>query len=607
MAYHFADFNDQYVFRLGYALWHFLWQGAILAVIAAVVLCVMRATTANRRYVVLLSFLSVMAVCPVATYCLISGTSTQEAPHAVAAASLFGAVEIVEGEHVLSPILPEIQQIPSTGMPAIAVNEPAEDSASTPRSLRPYLIPLVSIWCVGVFVLSLRLIVGWANTFRVRCMGLSDVSVSIQSMCEKLAATMAVRSTVRVCESTLVQVPVVVGWLRPLILLPACLLSGLSEQQLRAILAHELAHVRRHDYAVNFAQILIENLLFYHPAIWWLSNRIRQERENCCDDIAAAVGGGNRVLARALATLAELHVSAPQTLPAATGGSLVNRIRRLAGTEAGSDKLVSGGLGVGIFVGLFFFLAMALLFHSPSGSANDSKPTSSQSNTPVEANTKEPSATPAAEEPTLADEDEASARPEDIPLDVWNLLPEEARRIFGKKELLNRRAAEDQAAHIELSKDWPLRFPANVQENELAGVILDTEGRPVVGALIDCHTAYTGDETTTDERGMFRYKFDTEGRGGIIEVRFSKEGFSPVYRREQPLGVTNLRIVLNNKTYLEGQVTDEAGNPVPNAEVIAGHPYIWNGEFPSFDRETTTLTDERGRSSLFMWPMDPCI
>ncbi|MEJ7595851.1 MAG: M56 family metallopeptidase [Planctomycetaceae bacterium] len=271
---------------------------------------------------------------------------------------------------------------------------------------------------------SLRLIVGWANTFRVRCMGLSDVSVNIQSVCEKLSATMAVRSTVRVCESTLVQVPVVVGWLRPLILLPACLLSGLSEQQLRAILAHELAHVRRHDYAVNFVQILIENLLFYHPAIWWLSKQIRQERENCCDDIAAAVSGGNRVLARALATLAELHVTAPQTLPAATGGSLVNRIRRLVGTEARPDKMVSDGLGVGIVVGVFFFLAMAMLFHSPSGSADESGPTSSQSNTSGEVNAKEPdSATPASEEPEL--EQTASAEPSsDVTFDDLYRIPE---------------------------------------------------------------------------------------------------------------------------------------------------------------------------------------
>ncbi|MEJ7595850.1 MAG: carboxypeptidase-like regulatory domain-containing protein [Planctomycetaceae bacterium] len=101
---------------------------------------------------------------------------------------------------------------------------------------------------------------------------------------------------------------------------------------------------------------------------------------------------------------------------------------------------------------------------------------------------------------------------------------------MAQKELRNRRAAEDQAEHIELSKDWPLRFPANVQENELAGVIVDTEGHPVSGALIDCYPAFTGDETTTDELGMFRYKFDTEGRGNTIEVRFSKEGFSPVYR-----------------------------------------------------------------------------
>ena len=95
MAFHFADFNDQYVFRLGYALLHFVWQGAIVALIAAVVLRIMRPATADRRYIVLLSLLLVMAVCPVVTYRLISGTTSHEASHAVAAASSAGAVEIV--------------------------------------------------------------------------------------------------------------------------------------------------------------------------------------------------------------------------------------------------------------------------------------------------------------------------------------------------------------------------------------------------------------------------------------------------------------------------------------------------------------------------------
>ena len=96
-------------------------------------------------------------------------------------------------------------------------------------------------------------------------------------------------------QSTLVKVPTVIGWLRPVVLVPLCALSELSEDQLRAILAHELAHIRRNDYLVNLLQTLAETLLFYHPAVWWVSRCIRQERENCCDDVAAVIGGNRMV------------------------------------------------------------------------------------------------------------------------------------------------------------------------------------------------------------------------------------------------------------------------------------------------------------------------
>ena len=89
----------------------------------------------------------------------------------------------------------------------------------------------------------------------------------------------------------MVEVPTVIGWLRPVVLMPASALSGMGPQQLEAILAHELAHIRRHDYLVNLLQTVVETLLFYHPAVWWLSGRIRVERENCCDDLAVSLCG----------------------------------------------------------------------------------------------------------------------------------------------------------------------------------------------------------------------------------------------------------------------------------------------------------------------------
>ena len=117
----------------------------------------------------------------------------------------------------------------------------------------------------------------------------------------RAAARFAARSPI--LESGAVAVPTLVGWVKPVVLLPAAALSGLSPEQLQAILAHELAHVRRHDYLVNLLQSMVETLLFYHPATWWVSAQVRAEREHCCDDLAVEVCGDRLVYVSALAEL----------------------------------------------------------------------------------------------------------------------------------------------------------------------------------------------------------------------------------------------------------------------------------------------------------------
>jgi hypothetical protein len=129
----------------------------------------------------------------------------------------------------------------------------------------------------------------------------------------------------------LAQVPTVIGWLRPVVLLPGSALTGLTPPQLEAILAHELAHIQRHDYLVNLLQGVVEVLLFYHPGVWWVSQRIRVEREQCCDDVAVGLCGDAVVYARALTELEQGRGDPPQLALAATDGRLLTRIRRLVG------------------------------------------------------------------------------------------------------------------------------------------------------------------------------------------------------------------------------------------------------------------------------------
>jgi TonB family protein len=125
---------------------------------------------------------------------------------------------------------------------------------------------------------------------------------------------------------------VVLGWLKPVVLVPAAAFLALSPEALEALLAHELAHVRRRDFLANLFQTLAEALLFYHPAVWWLSRRIRQEREHCCDDAAVQTCGDPILYASALVGLEELRTRPnliPDLAPAASGGQLMSRIQRL--------------------------------------------------------------------------------------------------------------------------------------------------------------------------------------------------------------------------------------------------------------------------------------
>jgi len=134
---------------------------------------------------------------------------------------------------------------------------------------------------------------------------------------------------VRVLASSRVSVPAAFGALRPVVLLPAAAFSALPVKELEALLAHELAHIRRHDYLVNLLQSVAETLFFYHPAVWWVSHRLRLERENACDDLAVVATGSITIYARALLDLEEIRPAAPLLTVAATGSPLSLRIARL--------------------------------------------------------------------------------------------------------------------------------------------------------------------------------------------------------------------------------------------------------------------------------------
>lgn len=318
-----------YVFRtsaietLGWTLLHFLWQGTLIALILAVLVWLLRNRHPSLRYLLACASLAFMLACPIVTY-LVLDSSNSRPP--VVETALQPPTEVVA-----EPAL--VNDVPAQPVANAVVFAPeggtGKKTSWLERNLKPWLPYLVVFWGVGVLVLSIRLLGGLWVLRKLRTRLTKPVSTVLMAQLNNVAERLGLARPVQLRESLVVTVPLVVGWLKPMILLPSSVMSGLSVKQLEMILAHELAHIRRHDYLVNLLQSVIETLLFYHPGVWWVSAKIRAERELCCDDLAVKVCGGDKQsYAQALSDLDDLRTHV-QLVQAATGGSLVNRVLRL--------------------------------------------------------------------------------------------------------------------------------------------------------------------------------------------------------------------------------------------------------------------------------------
>ena len=324
--------SQEIVQKLGWTLLHFVWQAAAVALLVAILLALLRKFTANLRYIVACAALGLTVLLPVATMQMVPISTPQP---------------MVNIEPRPAPVIAQLQPINEETPLAKVVEyeEPPQPESVSPapaatwkqraaERLEPALPYIVSAWLLGVLGLSLWHLGGWAQLQRLRKKLVRQVDNSVHNKLRQLSERMQVKQAVQLLESALVQVPTVVGWLRPVILLPASALTGLTTEQLEALLAHELAHIRRYDYLVNMLQTVVETLGFYHPAVWWISHKIRVERENCCDDLAVSISGDRIRYARALTSMEEIRAGRSDLAVAASGGNLFGRIRRLVGKDS---------------------------------------------------------------------------------------------------------------------------------------------------------------------------------------------------------------------------------------------------------------------------------
>ena len=189
-----------------------------------------------------------------------------------------------------------------------AAMDPAQTAAWTqPVAEWKWLTPaVVAFWLAGMFAFSMRLLGAFRFTRRLRVTSYAAPAIWQRAL-DRIAAQMG-GAQVHLRRSSMVNVPAVIGYLRPIILVPVAFLTGTPAEQIIAVLTHEMAHIRRNDYIACILQSIAEVVLFYHPAVWWISEQIRTERELCCDDMAIACGNDALTYARALTDMASRSV-----------------------------------------------------------------------------------------------------------------------------------------------------------------------------------------------------------------------------------------------------------------------------------------------------------
>lgn len=327
---------------LGWALVHFLWQGLAVAALASVAMAVSR--SARTRYAIAVGALILMVAAPLGTFFLELGAESEAAiaPNATATAAA--------GSEYAAPL--NVTKLNATRTAVAAINQRI---GAANLSLPPGILFLfVEAWFAGVIFFSLRYAGGMLLIERLRRNDAKPVSAMLLEKCKALQRSLGLDRVIRYCECYRIDAPAVIGWFRPVVLLPAEVLTGLTEEQLTAVIAHELAHIQRLDSFVNLFQVVAETLLFYHPAIWWVNKRIRAERENCCDDAAISVCGDALEYARALTLMAERR-AAPSLAMALNRSPLEARVMRLLGI--GNFR---GGIRTAGFAASFLCLAGAV-------------------------------------------------------------------------------------------------------------------------------------------------------------------------------------------------------------------------------------------------------
>lgn len=358
-------FSPEMIYAVGWTLIHTLWQGALFACLLAITLIALRRYSAEARYVVAVGLLFGFFVTSVFTFVNLYRSSAGPGSEP-AIALLQKPVESVES----------IDNYPAAKPPAELAQEQIE--SRTTISFRERMInyynenlPLiVTLWLLGVMVLFLRLLGQLAYVQRLKVYGVAHFPASWQDKLRELEQQLDLRRVVQYFLSYRVDSPMAFGWLRPVVLFPAGLFKTLEDTQIYAILAHELAHVKRNDFLANLLQRLLLTLFFYHPGLWWMSARIEEEREHSCDDLAVRMTKQPIGYAKTLLHLTETQMNKSSVAMGYQGANPSNRksfkarITRLLSNSL-TKASFSEGITTASILGLTLVIAVIASAYSP--------------------------------------------------------------------------------------------------------------------------------------------------------------------------------------------------------------------------------------------------
>ena len=336
--------TPQLIDALGWTLLHSLWQAAAFAILLVLMLIAMKRYSAQARYIISVSMLSAFFITVAITFVNQWTLATE-----------LHQVSVSEGVTTIEPQISEAfakADSPTTGHSISASDNTYESWIETFRSYYQDHLPLlVTMWLLGVLFLQLRFLGQLAYVQRLRHYGTELIPSSWNERIEELEDKLRIQKKVRYLTSIRIGSPMVVGWLKPVILFPKDLFHSLSDSEIYTVLAHELAHIRREDFVVNFVQSFLCNIFFFHPGVWWMSNRIDEEREHCCDDLAMTTTGTAITYARTLINISQYNLSTQtgaQQLAVAFAGKrkkksgFTSRIKRLFVTNNGGDAFREG-------------------------------------------------------------------------------------------------------------------------------------------------------------------------------------------------------------------------------------------------------------------------